>query len=616
VRRTAGKPAATDPSESKTRRQATLLKRLLPAVAGLFTFFALLTGSALAVTPTLEAHFTGPEGGTARHLAVNEQTGEIFVLDEAKEAIDRYTSAGVLVEEIAGSFGFNYREFAYDKIAVDNSGGQGQGDLYASSLDGERIFAFRLEAGVYKEVWEVRPGYLPTGVAVDKSGNPWFTVSYEHLAVELNPVTGLTEKKIETSGVEDDSIAFDSEDHMFVTAHYEAKVVEYDPVTGEGLSAISIVHPEDIAIDPITNRRFVTTENWLEIMTSGGAVVGGTPFFASSEAVAVNGAARKVYTASNSEVSGNEVSGNEIKVWRLPGVLPLTVTKIGGGSSSVVSAPSGIDCGSVCGVSFDEGETVTLTAVPESGLVVSGWKGCAYEPGPDECEVTVDQASEVTVSFAKAADLTVSKSGPGTVTSTPASIKCGVHCSAAFPEGATVVLAANVPPGDSVAWHGCMAQPTASECEVTLNAARSVSASFSPIMYSLAIARSGSGSGTVTCNGASCLAEYPVGSTIELGGSAASGSAFVGFSGAGCSETTCDLVLGGNVSVTAAFNYVLSAGAVVPSAPTLTPLLMPVSRSKPVVKTGRCRQGYVRRRVNGGVRCVKVKQHGKSKKHR
>jgi IPT/TIG domain-containing protein/List-Bact-rpt repeat protein len=79
--------------------------------------------------------------------------------------------------------------------------------------------------------------------------------------------------------------------------------------------------------------------------------------------------------------------------------------------------------------------------------------------------------------------------------------------------------------------------------------------------HTLTINRSGSGSGSVTCNGGSCLSSYPDGTKVTLAASAAAGSSFAGWAGAGCSGTgACEIVLSADTTVTATFNTTPSAG--------------------------------------------------------
>jgi RHS repeat-associated protein len=74
--------------------------------------------------------------------------------------------------------------------------------------------------------------------------------------------------------------------------------------------------------------------------------------------------------------------------------------------------------------------------------------------------------------------LSVTKSGNGAVTSTPAGISCGSNCSANFAAGSVVTLTAIPAAGTSFyGWSGACSG-TGSSCSVTMSEARSVTASF------------------------------------------------------------------------------------------------------------------------------------------
>jgi hypothetical protein len=81
---------------------------------------------------------------------------------------------------------------------------------------------------------------------------------------------------------------------------------------------------------------------------------------------------------------------------------PLTSTllllKSGTGSGTIVSSPSGVDCGGVCFASFPHGVSVTLTATPDPGSTFNGWSGSGCS-GKGTCTVTMDKAKVVTATF-------------------------------------------------------------------------------------------------------------------------------------------------------------------------------------------------------------------------
>jgi M6 family metalloprotease-like protein len=76
----------------------------------------------------------------------------------------------------------------------------------------------------------------------------------------------------------------------------------------------------------------------------------------------------------------------------------LTVSKSGDGSGKVISIPAGIDCGSVCSVSFNSNTSVTLTALSDSGSRFAGWsgEGCS---GVGTCTVSMTAGRNVTALY-------------------------------------------------------------------------------------------------------------------------------------------------------------------------------------------------------------------------
>jgi hypothetical protein len=70
----------------------------------------------------------------------------------------------------------------------------------------------------------------------------------------------------------------------------------------------------------------------------------------------------------------------------------------------------------------------------------------------------------------------------------------------------------------------------------------------------LTVSNAGTGSGSVTCDGGACAATYPFGAKVTLAATAASGSTFSGWNGAGCSGTgTCVVTFETDTTITATF---------------------------------------------------------------
>lgn len=83
----------------------------------------------------------------------------------------------------------------------------------------------------------------------------------------------------------------------------------------------------------------------------------------------------------------------------------ISISKTGNGSGTVTSSPTGITCDSDCAETYIDGVTVTLTAVPASGSIFTGWSGGGCS-GTGSCIVTVNSDVVVTASFMTSASST------------------------------------------------------------------------------------------------------------------------------------------------------------------------------------------------------------------
>ena len=244
----------------------------------------------------------------------------------------------------------------------------------------------------------------------------------------------------------------------------------------------------------------------------------------------------------------------------------LTVTKAGTGTGTVTSAPAGINCGATCAAPFASGTQVTLTAAPTTGSTFTGWGApCS---GTGTCVVTLTAATTVTATFTLsttnfALTVTEAGTGTGTVMSTPAGIACQPTCIANFASGQVVALSATAAAGSTFAgWSGAGCSGTAG-CSVTMTAAQAVTATFtkSATNVALTVTETGTGTGTVTSTPAgiacqpTCVANFASGQVVALTATAAAGSTFAGWTGAGCSGTAgCSVTLTAATTVTAMFN--------------------------------------------------------------
>ncbi len=163
----------------------------------------------------------------------------------------------------------------------------------------------------------------------------------------------------------------------------------------------------------------------------------------------------------------------------VPGTSRLDVSVVGSGAVS--SLPAGLDCSDACGAPFATGSTVVLTATPAAGQQLASWSG-ACSGAALTCSVTMEQARSATATFvptnATRFGLSVTRTGSGGVTSSPAGIDCGGTCEAQYAAGTLVTLTATPASGEVFdGWSGACRSQTLT-CEVTMSAARAVAAAF------------------------------------------------------------------------------------------------------------------------------------------
>jgi hypothetical protein len=100
----------------------------------------------------------------------------------------------------------------------------------------------------------------------------------------------------------------------------------------------------------------------------------------------------------NVYVDGAFYASGSFTLTRATTTRSLLVTKSNGGSGTVISSPSGINCGATCSASFNSGTGVTLTATPDSGSAFVDWSGCDGVNG-NVCTVTMNANKSVTAVF-------------------------------------------------------------------------------------------------------------------------------------------------------------------------------------------------------------------------
>ena len=138
----------------------------------------------------------------------------------------------------------------------------------------------------------------------------------------------------------------------------------------------------------------------------------------------------------------------------------------------MISSPAGINCPSTCTASFAAGTSVTLTATAGSGFSLGGFGG-ACSGSLCSLVLSSNQAVSATFTAVGPTQLTVSVSGSGTVTSSPAGIDCPTTCAANFNDGTIVTLSAT--PASGYNFSGFGGACTGMSCQLTLTGGQNLS---------------------------------------------------------------------------------------------------------------------------------------------
>ncbi|MDP3695392.1 MAG: hypothetical protein Q8R42_04710, partial [Desulfocapsaceae bacterium] len=193
--------------------------------------------------------------------------------------------------------------------------------------------------------------------------------------------------------------------------------------------------------------------------------------------------------------------------------------------------------------------------------------------------------------------LNISKEGNGTgsVTSSPAGIDCGTECSANFDPHMTVTL--TVTTGLETVFSGWAGACSGSgDCIVSMDQARSVTATFTLNTYLLSVTKNGTGSGSVAsipvgidC-GSDCSQAYDYDTLVTLSATPDTGSSFAGWFGASCTGTgECAVTVDQVRSVAATFTlnqYTVTANAAGTGSGTVASNVGGISYSYPAGNNG------------------------------
>lgn len=286
----------------------------------------------------------------------------------------------------------------------------------------------------------------------------------------------------------------------------------------------------------------------LKTQATLGGLVEGTPYFLSITAYN--------HTGLESGFS------NEVSYTPAGSSYSLAITPTGNGGGYVSTNPSGS--------SFNPGTTVTLSALPDSRSLFSGWGG-ACSGTSTSCQVTMNANLSATANFTlRTFTLTASAGSNGSITPTGSqTVSSGGNAAFTITPNTGYRIA-------DVRVDGTSVGTVSSYTFEAVSANHTISATFvaqsTTGTYTLRVNKTGSGTGTIAQSPPGQRFSY--GTLVTLNALPSSDSAFAGWTGA-CTGTapTCTVTMNARKTVTATFTkktYTLTAsagsnGAITPS---------------------------------------------------
>ena len=248
-------------------------------------------------------------------VAVDQATGDVYVLDTGVGELYRFDAAGAPVAFAAGEHcepegspvancisGVGGVQ-SEAQVAVDSSSGPAKGDIYVAN--GSQVTVYGSDGGVLGAITEApgAPWSEPCGVAVDPSGAVFvglFGGDVNRYAPKANPVTD-GDFVSSTEGVQEPcQVAVDSAGHVFADQWSSGPVTRFpggDLVTGSGST---------LAVNPTTDELFVDEGTRVQQYGPHGEPFGkpigtlgsdGEEPISGSFGVAVNGETKQVYVS-------------------------------------------------------------------------------------------------------------------------------------------------------------------------------------------------------------------------------------------------------------------------------------------------------------------------------
>jgi DNA-binding beta-propeller fold protein YncE len=222
-----------------------------------------------------DGEFEGPAG-----VAVNELTGNVYVVDQGNDRVEEFDSTGNYLSQFAGGAAPSGALSSPTGIAIDNSTESlvdpSAGDVYVVDQGHQVIDKFSSE-GVYLGQLQDGAGGVPfgelEGVAVDPSGVVWVYQASGEIDSFSDALANefLASRTSQAAGVPYPGFAVDSEGHLYVVSHIRETVAKLNR-SGELIQEEigELVGATGLAANRSTDEVFVAdTESVAELESDG-----------------------------------------------------------------------------------------------------------------------------------------------------------------------------------------------------------------------------------------------------------------------------------------------------------------------------------------------------------
>ena len=378
------------------------IRRLATANAVVLGVMVGALGWSCAQAGAMVTHVLGSSFGSftaVQSIAIDESSGDVYVYDIGAGALDKFDAEGkpsqfsTSKEDAIGGLGGSSTEA---EIAVDNSGGATQGDIYVANGTAVKVYGSNGEAlgELNSEVEKAGgPWGAPCGVAVDAGGSVYVALhdgNVNKYTPSTNPVSDSDYDSSLVGLPEVCDVAADSQGNLYAELWQNGPTMKYQAAEfGQPQASGVLIEGgrNTLAVDSADQDLYIDRgESVMQFDASGKMLDSfgneGTETISGSEGVAVDGANNKVYASDN----GRE----RVDIFTpatLPDIAQLNVSEVTATSASVAGSvnPQGMPITS-CEFGY---LGYTIGAGARGGGAIESALPCSPTPGSSNTPVGV-----------------------------------------------------------------------------------------------------------------------------------------------------------------------------------------------------------------------------------